>query len=83
MAIGAFSGAMSSASAFPGVNPGENLFGDSAQTMFDMFGRLSGPNQKYALDMARKLNQSGTAQNFDRVLKTTVRGGNPLQILLS
>jgi hypothetical protein len=83
MVIDAFSGAMSSASAFPGVKPGENLFGGSAQTMFDMFGRLSGPNQKYALDMARKLNQSGTAQNFDRVLKTTVRGGNPLQILLS
>jgi hypothetical protein len=82
-AIDAFSKAMSSAASFPGINPGENLFGGSAQTMFDMFGRLSGPNQKYALDMARKVNQSGTAQNFDKVLKTTVRGGNPLQILLS
>ena len=82
-AIDAFSGAMSSASAFPGINPGENLFGGSAKTMFDMFGRLSGPNQKYALDMARKVNQTGTAQNFDKVLKTTVKGGNPLQILLS
>ena len=74
--------AMSSASAFPGINPGENLFGGSAQTMFDMFGRLSGPNQKYALDMAKKLNQSGIAQNFDKALKITVKGGNPFELLL-
>jgi hypothetical protein len=81
-AIDAFSKAMSSASAFPGINPGENLFGDSAQTMFDMFGRLSGPNQKYALDMAKKLNQSGIAQNFDKALKVSVKGGNPFEVLL-
>lgn len=80
--IDAASKAMSSASAFPGINPGENLFGGSAQTMFDMFGRLSGPNQKYALDMAKKLNQSGVAQKFDLALKVSVKGGNPFQVLL-
>ncbi len=81
-AIDALSGAMSSASAFPGVNIGENLFGESAKTMFDMFGRLGGPNQAKAIAMAKILNQSGIAQNFDKVLKQTVGGGNPLKLLL-
>jgi hypothetical protein len=82
LAIDAFSGAMGSASAFPGVNIGENLFGKSSKTMFDMFGRLSGTNQSKAIAMAKILNQGGTAQGFDRVLKQTVGGGNPLRILL-
>ena len=82
LAIDAFSGAMGSASAFPGVNIGENLFGGSSKTMFDMFGRLSGANQSKAIAMAKILNQGGTAQVFDKVLKQTVGGGNPLRILL-
>jgi hypothetical protein len=82
-AIDAFSGAMGSASAFPGVNVGENLFGESSKTMFEMFGRLSGANQSKAIALAKVLNQSGVAQNFDKVLKQTVGGGNPLQILLN
>ena len=71
-----------SAAAFPGVNPGENLFGGSAGTMLNMFNRLSGPSQAKAIAMAKILNTSPTALNFDKALKLTVGAGNPLTILL-
>jgi len=81
-AIDLFSKSMGSASAFPGVNIGENLFGGSSGTMFEMFGRLSGPSQAKAIAMARVLNQGAVAQNFDKALKLTVGAGNPLTVLL-
>jgi len=74
-AIDLFTKAMSSPTGFPGVNPGENLFGGSAKTMFDMFGRLSGPSQKVAIDLSRILNQSQVARTFDQTVKNTVNGG--------
>jgi hypothetical protein len=82
LAIEAFSSAMSSGASFPGVIPGENLFGGSAKTMFDMFSRFSGPNAQKALDMAKKLNQTGVPQNFAKIVKESVDGGSPLKILL-
>ena len=81
MVIQAFGASMASASAFPGVNPGQNLFGDSAKVMYDMFGRLSGPAQQTAIQMSRALNQSGTAKTFNVAVQRTVQGGNPLKIM--
>jgi len=81
MAIQAASAAMSSASAFPGVIPGQNLFGSSAKTMFDMFGRLSGPAQSAALSMSQALNQSASARTFNNACQRTVQGGNPLKVV--
>jgi hypothetical protein len=81
-AIGAFQSLMSSASGFPGVNPGQNLFGDSAKVMFDMFGRLSPQAQKTAVELSKVLNTSETAKLFAEVNKKTVQGGNMLQAIL-
>lgn len=71
------------AGAFPGVNPGENLFGDSAAVMLDMFGRLPGPQQAIAMQLAQKLNTGGAAQTFNNTLKNTVQGGNPFSAMFS
>jgi len=81
--IDLFSGAMANGASFPGVIPGQNLFGSSAGVMLDMFGRLSGPSQAAAIGMARALNQGAAPQKFARVLGQTVAGGNPLTVLLS
>lgn len=72
----AFSSAMTSASQFAGVNPGENLFGGSAETMLDMFGRMGGPSNKVAVEMSKVLNQSNPAQTFAKTARTVVSGGN-------
>jgi hypothetical protein len=72
----AFSSAMSSSSQFAGVNPGENLFGDAAGTMLDMFGRMGGPSNKVAIEMSKVLNQSAPAQTFAKTARTVVSGGN-------
>lgn len=65
------------AGGFAGVNPGENLFGDSSETMLNMFNRLSGPAQGVAMAMANKLNTGGAATTFNNTVKKTVQGGNP------
>ena len=77
LAIDVLGNSMASPTGFPGINPGQNLFGKSSKNMFDMYGRLPGPKQAGAIALAKKLNQSATAQRFDRAAKTTVKGGNP------
>ena len=74
--FGAFSKAMTLASEFQGVNPDENLFGGSAETMLNMFGRMGGPSNKAAVEMSKVLNQSSLAKSFARDIKTVVSGGN-------
>jgi hypothetical protein len=74
--INSFVSQLTSASGFPGVNPGENLFGDSAKTMFDMFQRLSPQAEKVAIELSRTLNQNDVAKTFDRAVKKTVQGGS-------
>jgi hypothetical protein len=79
--INSFISEMTSASGFPGVNPDENLFGESAKTMFDMFRRLSPQAEKVAIELSRTLNQNNVAKKFDRVVKSTVQGGNPFSVM--
>jgi hypothetical protein len=81
LAIDVLGNSMASATGFPGINPGQNLFGKSSKNMFDMYGRLPGPKQALAIELAKKLNQSATAQKFDKAAKATVKGGNPLNML--
>jgi hypothetical protein len=67
-----FLGMMTSASSFPGVNPSENMFGDAAETMANMFGRLPPDKQKIANDMMTKAvsnNHSPSAKLNDHVRK--------------
>lgn len=75
----AFGNLMSNPAAFAGVNPGQNLFGASASSMFNMFGRLAGAAQQTAIDMSNKLNQSDKAQKFTEVAKKT-NGDNPFSL---
>lgn len=82
-AIGAFGSLMSSASGFPGVNPGQNLFGGSAKTMLDMFGRMGGSSNQVAIQLSKVLNQSDIAKKFDAITKQTVGGGNPFTKMFS
>lgn len=84
LAIDALSGSMLSPTGFPGINPGQNLFGASAKNMMDMYGRLAGPAQKTAMAMGQTLNTSGVAKRFDNTAKATLKGGgNPLSIMFS
>ena len=82
-AISAFGSLMSSPTGFPGVNPGENLFGKSSKTMLDMFGRMTGGSNQVAIDLSKVLNQSSVAKIFDGVVKQTVGGGNPFTKMFS
>lgn len=80
-AVDIFAKQMTSASGFPGIAPGTNMFSGSASTMFEMFQRLSPAALQTAVQMSQTLNTSGTAQSFDRVLKQTVNGGNPFSTM--
>lgn len=63
------------AGAFTGVNPGENLFGKSAGTMLNMFGRMPPNAQGLAMKMTNILNTSDHAKLAEEVTKLTVQGG--------
>lgn len=66
---------LSSAGGFPGVNPGENLFGKSAGTMIGMFGRLSPEAQSIAKLLSNQLNTSDIAKKLDSITKALTQGG--------
>jgi hypothetical protein len=84
LAMDALSGSMLSATGFPGINPGQNLFGASAKNMLDMYGRLGGASQATAMAMGQVLNTSGVAKKFDNAAKATLKGGgNPLKTIFS
>lgn len=70
---------MTSATAFPGVNIGQNFFGAGAKTMMDMVGRLPSAQMGEALNMLNTLNTSGPAQTIAKFVKDTAGGGNPFK----
>jgi hypothetical protein len=73
-----FTSALTSATSFPGVNIGQNLFGQSAAIIGDMINRLPPDNMKNAVSMLDKLNTSGDAKKIFNFVKATVEGdGNP------
>jgi hypothetical protein len=74
-AFSAFESAMGNASAFPGINAGQNLFGSAAKDMLNMFGRMSGPANAAAVELSKTLNQNDIAKTFDKIVKQTL-GGN-------
>jgi hypothetical protein len=77
--IDLFLGMMTSASAFPGVNKGENMFGESAETMANMFGRLPPEKQKTANDLMKKAvsNEHNPSKKLNSVLDL-IRTGKPV-----
>lgn len=66
---------LSSAGGFPGVNPGQNLFGGSAQTMMGMFQRIAPGAQTIAKLMSEQLNTSDLAKKMDNITKALTQGG--------
>lgn len=70
---------MSSATSFPGVNIGQNLFGDGAKTVMSMLGRLPASEMGKAMDMLNVLNTSGAAQKVANFVKDTASGENPFK----
>lgn len=63
------------AGGFPGVNPGQNLFGGSAGTMMNMFQRVAPEAQGVAKKMMEQLNSSDLAKKMDSITKALTQGG--------
>ncbi len=55
----------------------QQMFGQSAQIMQEMFRRLAPQQEKEAKKMHEKVNQSGDAQKIQDIAKDTVEGGTP------
>ena len=66
---------LSSVGGFPGVNPGENLFGRSAQTMASMVNRIAPEAQTIAKQLSEQLNTSDLAKKMDSITKALTQGG--------
>lgn len=66
---------LKSAGGFPGVNPGQNLFGGSAGTMMNMFQRVAPEAQGVAKKMMEQLNSSDLAKKMDSITKALTQGG--------
>jgi hypothetical protein len=77
-----FAQMLSSSSSAPGGGKGENLFGEAAQTMTDMLGRVEPTVQKFRQQMLSELNTSMEAEKFKEILKLAAwDGGNPLSMI--
>ncbi len=62
-----------------GGNQGlQNMFGQSAKIMQDMFKRLATVSEKESRKMTEKLNQDSGSQKTSEVVKKTIQGGNPV-----
>jgi hypothetical protein len=56
----------------------ENMFGEGAGTMKDMWKRMTREQENDAKQMHEKLNTSGDAQKMSKIIEKTVKGGNPI-----
>lgn len=56
----------------------ENMFGESAQTMQEMWKRMTREQENDAKQMHEKLNQSNDSQKMHKIVEKTVKGGNPV-----
>ena len=57
----------------------QNMFGESAGTMKDMWKRMTREQENDAKKMHEKLNQDGDAKDLTKVVEKTVKGGNPVK----
>ena len=56
----------------------ENMFGEAAETMKDMWKRMTREQENDAKQMHEKLNTSGDTQRMTQIVEKTVKGGNPV-----
>jgi len=57
---------------------GQNMFGESAETMKEMWKRMTREQENDAKIMHEKLNQNDDAQKMTKIIESTVKGGKPL-----
>ena len=58
----------------------QNMFGEAAGTMKDMWKRMGMEQENDAKEMHKKLNQAGDTQKMAQVVQDTVKGGNPISL---
>jgi len=58
----------------------QNMFGESAETMKDMWKRMTREQENDAKGMHKKLNQDGDTQRMTQIVEDTVKGGNPIAL---
>jgi hypothetical protein len=56
----------------------QNMFGESAGTMKDMWKRMTREQENDAKQMHDKLNTAGDAQEMSKIIEKAVKGGNPI-----
>jgi hypothetical protein len=76
-ALGQVQGIMSQiAGLAQGMN--QNMFGESAETIKEMWKRMTREQENDAKQMHQKLNQANDTQKMTEIVKKTVEGGNPI-----
>jgi hypothetical protein len=56
----------------------QNMFGEAAGTMKEMWKRMTREQENDAKKMHQKLNQAGDTQKMAQIVEKTVKGGKPL-----
>lgn len=56
----------------------ENMFGEGAGVMKDLWKRMTREQENDAKQMHEKLNTSGDTQKMSKIVEKTVKGGNPI-----
>ena len=80
--FGGFMSSGSTSGGAPGIAPGENLFGESSGTMFDMFKRLRPEAMQKAMDVMKATNTNGGAKNRNDIMRLFSEGGSPIATFL-
>lgn len=58
----------------------QNMFGEAAETMKDMWKRMTKEQENDAKEMHKKLNQDGSSKKMTQIAEKVVKGGKPFDI---
>ena len=56
----------------------QNMFGEAAETMKELWKRMTREQENDATKMHQKLNQDSDSQDMTKIIDATVKGGNPI-----
>lgn len=59
---------------------GQNMFGEAAETMKDMWKRMTRDQEQDAKKMHEKLNQAEDTRKMSKIVEKTTKGGNPIDM---
>lgn len=80
--ISAFGSLLNSIDGASGADTNTNMFGDQADTINDMLGRVQTDVDKFRKELLESVNKSPEARKFKQILdKSSWKGGDPLSIL--